>query len=865
MNILYNSQSPWKNFLQMTFKDNSIENHYQLHRNKKISRKFIFVFLILGIIISCALISIEFSFPQALDTMCIKKTLPYIEMAFLFIKVMLLVFLSIDFKSRKFRSFVLISIFIVNNIHLALLGILFSDDLSFKVYSNLLFSYADIVISIIYLDVYLIEYYILFINLLIHLVYYLALFFLVFSESRKVIEFFVNSLIMKFFLVLVSFLLERNKRYVFFLMHTHNKKEEYNYKLLNNIKSGILVFNSNNITFLNDSFQNILNKCFNIRNNINSPEFIRKSNTFSLEDVNKLKEIKLNNDNIITEQARLVKFEETKRTSNHSCKANYLCILNSNEKSQANNIKEDQLASMYELLTDLEEVNENLPDEIKDKLRFSKESEESQSCSISYRRKHSEDRIIVQEGMIEDLKSDSKIPKVKFNIKRTKLLNHRQFLNELFTGLKDLAISTPNKEKTQSPDKLSCKLESEISYENTYLGTKYLKRPVITQRDVTKTPNSPHKLRNFTRSKTFIQDSCKQNSEEFYIDIYFRIEDDNLMLLCEDITRRKMHEESQARVKYHSLFLAKISHEFKNPIISIKEISNQIMNYCNSRTKESIMLIENICDYLIILVKDCSLMTELQSQDLNKGLKINYEGVSLRQIINFCECIAVNRIKSFGKPIDVRVNYASPDIKHLFFYSDEIRLKQIIINILTNSIKFTSAGAILINVEVNVKDVITIIIEDTGKGIDRKILDNIYDPYVRETSKLNQFGSGLGLLIVKDLIDKLNGTIEIESQVNKGTKTTLNIPMKPLKANKQLKKKSTNFLPLMKPKRYDSFKRHPSNSRKNVTNSFKLLPILHSCESPNHSDSIAPSGLISRNYSRKIFRGTPYSGSTRNI
>ena len=112
-------------------------------------------------------------------------------------------------------------------------------------------------------------------------------------------------------------------------------------------------------------------------------------------------------------------------------------------------------------------------------------------------------------------------------------------------------------------------------------------------------------------------------------------------------------------------------------------------------------------------------------------------------------------------------------------YSDPARLRQVIDNLLTNAIKYTERGGISIAAELLAREgVMRIEISDTGVGIDPGAMARLYEPFYRSPSTAGMAeGSGLGLAVVRSLVDLMGGTIRFESQVGQGTVATVEVPI----------------------------------------------------------------------------------------
>jgi signal transduction histidine kinase len=161
--------------------------------------------------------------------------------------------------------------------------------------------------------------------------------------------------------------------------------------------------------------------------------------------------------------------------------------------------------------------------------------------------------------------------------------------------------------------------------------------------------------------------------------------------LFKDITISKIN----AELKYKTLFLSKVVHEFKNPLLSIHEFVNQIRdillpNINKIGFEELLQNIESISDYLIILVKDMDFYSHLTNERLTE---LNKDEVSIDDIITYCKNISEALINKSHKKINFKTEIKNSPAK---FYTDEIKLKQILINLLSNAVKFTTVGSILL-------------------------------------------------------------------------------------------------------------------------------------------------------------------------
>jgi signal transduction histidine kinase/CheY-like chemotaxis protein len=258
-----------------------------------------------------------------------------------------------------------------------------------------------------------------------------------------------------------------------------------------------------------------------------------------------------------------------------------------------------------------------------------------------------------------------------------------------------------------------------------------------------------------------------------------------------------------AELKYKTLFLSKIAHEFKNPLLSIHEFINQIRDILlvnsndGNKINEILQNIESMSDYLVILIKDMDFFSLKTSE---KPPELNIDDVRINDIISFCKNITQALIKRSRKEITFKVEVEDCPVT---LYTDEIKLKEILINLLSNAVKFTNNGYILLKICKSIDDSNSIDscfefqVQDTGKGINTEQKTKLFKTYFDDvvTSKNpTGIGLGLGLYIVKELLSVFGSEIIFESEEGKGTTFKFKLPIKPSDqsfSKPQLRKQST--------------------------------------------------------------------------
>jgi signal transduction histidine kinase len=271
-------------------------------------------------------------------------------------------------------------------------------------------------------------------------------------------------------------------------------------------------------------------------------------------------------------------------------------------------------------------------------------------------------------------------------------------------------------------------------------------------------------------SKNFsIPNDYTQEEKLNYLDIFFRIAFDekgetNYEFLFNNITDKKEIFLTKEEMKKKTMSLAKISHEFKNPVIIISELGEELLeeinkSNCNVQTvHDNLSLMKNLSAYILILVKDFEVISK---KEASSNIDLICTWFDLRkEILNLHGIVLTLISKKYGgevPPLDFTIKV--DDDVPLEIYSDKFRLLQILINLVSNSIKFTQNGIITLSVIYNNSSV-RFSVEDTGCGLSEEQAKNLFKEYALKSNQIsNSSGSGLGLSIVKELCSKMGSRI----------------------------------------------------------------------------------------------------------
>ena len=243
--------------------------------------------------------------------------------------------------------------------------------------------------------------------------------------------------------------------------------------------------------------------------------------------------------------------------------------------------------------------------------------------------------------------------------------------------------------------------------------------------------------------------------------------------LTEALTRA---EEANAA---KTAFLSSMSHEIRTPLNAIIGLDNVALHEPNisPRTREELEKIGSSARHLLSLINDILDMSRIESG----RMVLKNEEFSFREMISQINVIIHGQCADKG--LDFVCNQLEPLDE--YFTGDDLRLKQIVINILGNAVKFTDApGTVTFTVaQQDTPDGRTIMrftVKDTGIGMDAVFLPKLFDPFVQEdATTTNRYGgSGLGMAITKNMVDLMGGQIEVESEKGRGTTFTVRIPLK---------------------------------------------------------------------------------------
>ena len=251
-----------------------------------------------------------------------------------------------------------------------------------------------------------------------------------------------------------------------------------------------------------------------------------------------------------------------------------------------------------------------------------------------------------------------------------------------------------------------------------------------------------------------------------------------------DVTTHKEAQKATEKAKYEAethakmkdYFFSMISHDVKTPLNSITGFSELLtFTELTESQKEYVDNIVESTSYLMTLVNDILDLSKIE----HKAINLEITEFVLADSLDKCLNSFAQQAKAKG--LTLLKDYA-PDLPKTII-GDELRLRQVVNNLLGNSSKFTFKGSITLKVERRPGEMLAISIIDTGIGIKKEYQKFVFTPFTQESASGTRIygGSGLGLAIVKHLVDIFGGTVIFDSEQGKGSTFTVTIPTKMVK------------------------------------------------------------------------------------
>jgi signal transduction histidine kinase len=236
------------------------------------------------------------------------------------------------------------------------------------------------------------------------------------------------------------------------------------------------------------------------------------------------------------------------------------------------------------------------------------------------------------------------------------------------------------------------------------------------------------------------------------------------------LSLRNLRDKEKEANELNSVYLSFITHELRTPLTSIIGFSETVLSDDDIEPQDMRRFMRKVyasAKHLNSLIDDISTFNKL-----NRQTKMKIEQIKFKQIL--FESISI--VEPMTSPdVELNINYKTEIPENII--TDGTKLRQILVNIIGNSVKYTDYGYVDINISYNEgTKLFSIEVDDSGPGIPENKLKDIFKPFYRLSK--DKPGSGLGLAIVKKTIKSLKGSIDMTSEMGYGTKTLIKLPLK---------------------------------------------------------------------------------------
>ena len=270
---------------------------------------------------------------------------------------------------------------------------------------------------------------------------------------------------------------------------------------------------------------------------------------------------------------------------------------------------------------------------------------------------------------------------------------------------------------------------------------------------------------------------------ELYEARLVKLNEKSVLIIIRDVTELRENEKqlqiakskAEEASRSKSEFLANVSHEIRTPLNAILGFSQWLHDNTSSRQhREYISTILSSGRKLLTLMNDILDLSKIESGKMEvEMLPMHYH-----EVINDIKMIFRQNVEDKGISFKVTTDPSVPE----YIFMDELRFYQVLFNLVSNAVKFTSKGFVHVSAaatNLKTKDEINLIItiEDTGVGIKEEKQKEIFNSFTQQSGQSNREyeGTGLGLALVHGLLQKLNGTISLKSKPGKGSVFTLTL------------------------------------------------------------------------------------------
>ena len=252
-----------------------------------------------------------------------------------------------------------------------------------------------------------------------------------------------------------------------------------------------------------------------------------------------------------------------------------------------------------------------------------------------------------------------------------------------------------------------------------------------------------------------------------------------ISMVVRDITERKRIEQeltgardvAEKANRAKGLFLSNMSHELRTPLNGVLGNAQLLLRNRNLSEQDR-MVLENIDvsgRHLLTLINDILDMTKIESSEI----ELNIVPTDLRELLRDVQNILMEKAVGKGLELRLEIQEELPEVVML----DESKVRQVLLNLVSNAVKFTGKGWVKISVQM-VAESLLLKVQDTGVGIARKDLERVFEPFRQVHAGLQMGGTGLGLAISRKLVQAMGGEdLRVSSQEGRGSAFVFDLPL----------------------------------------------------------------------------------------